>query len=294
MKRLAIAGAAIVVAGGAFWYLSHTGSFQRIAALETSATRIAAEEASKNFSAPQPLIATGTISGSAASGSATSSYTLTRAGIVTQTNAARAANGNLPSLAENATLDDIAQIRLDDMFSKQYFAHVSPSSSSAVTVASAVGYTYVSLGENLALGIFSGDAGVVTAWMNSPGHRANILDPDYTEIGVAIGEGNFQGDNEWIAVQVFGKPLSDCPPPDATLQAQVKNEQAANGSSSAELQTMRTNIAAMQPQSGDAYNQAVSQYNTAADQYNAALAQTKSDIAEYNTEVDTYNACIGS
>ena len=50
-------------------------------------------------------------------------------------------NGNLPPLAENATLDDIATLRIDDMFAEQYFAHVNSSTGeSAVTVASSVGY----------------------------------------------------------------------------------------------------------------------------------------------------------
>lgn len=193
-QRLVIVGIVVVIAAAAAAYAIHAGSFEQISALETSAEHDAAQKLAQTFSAPSPLVATGTPQ---------SAYTLTRAGIIAETNIQRAVNGNLPPLAEDTTLDDIAQIRLDDMFTKQYFAHISPSSSSAVTVAQAVGYDYIALGENLALGNFPGDAGVVTAWMNSPGHRANILDVHYTNIGVAAREGNFQGENVWIAVQIL-------------------------------------------------------------------------------------------
>lgn len=291
VRRLAIAAVVIAAVAVEGWYLARSDTFQKIAALESSAEHIAAQKLDDNFSAPAPLVATSTQNGGQ---SATNRYTLTREGDIADTNVARAANGNLPPLAENTTLDDIAQIRLDDMFTKQYFAHVSPASSSAITVAKAVGYDYISLGENLALGNFDGDQGVVTAWMNSPGHRANILGAQYTEIGVAVGKGIFQGDEVWIAVQVFGRPLSDCPSPDASLKAQLDTEEAQVGSSSAQLAAEKAQIDAMQPHSGDAYDQAVAAYNTQAAQYNALVAQTKLDVVQYNQEVGVYNACIGS
>jgi len=294
-KRLIAAVIGIVVVGAVVLYLAHSDSFQKIAALESSAEHLAAQEIAKNFTAPPPLMETSSTSQSGTgtkTGIAKKNYTLTRAGVVTDTNIQRAENGNLKPLVENATLDDIAQIRLDDMFAKQYFAHISPSSSSAITVAQAVGYDYIALGENLALGNFDGDAGVVTAWMNSPGHRANILDMRYTEIGVAVRAGNFHGANIWIAVQVFGKPLSDCPSPSASLDVQVKAEDAQGVAMQSQLEAEQTQINAMNPKSGDAYNQAVAQYNASISQYNVFVAQLKVDVAQYNAEVDSYNRCI--
>jgi len=301
MRRLGIAAAVVVIVVGVAFYVIRSGSFQEIAAIESSAERIAAGKLSDNFSAPAPLIATGTAKTPAGANAASgrNEYTLTRAGVIADTNAARAANttsspsGILAPLQENATLDDIAQIRLDDMFAKQYFAHISPSSSSAVTVAQAVGYDYLELGENLALGNFVGDQGVVTAWMNSPGHRANILDPLYDEIGVAVGDGDFQGKEAWIAVQVFGRPMSDCPAPSATLKTQITSDQNQAAQMQSELQAEHAQVEAMQPQSGDAYNEAVNNYNAQVDQYNNLVAQAKSEVAEYNGEVAAYNECIG-
>jgi len=266
-RRLWVLCVIAAVAAVGAWYLFHSDSFQKVAALESSVERIAVQEISKSFQAPPPLIVTG-----AGASAGAESATLTRAGIIADTNAARAANGNLPPLAENQTLDDIAQIRLDDMFAKQYFAHLSPSSSSAVTVAQAVGYGYIALGENLALGNFAGDEGVITTWMGSPGHRANILDAHYTQIGAAARAGKFQGDDAWIAVQVFGKPLSDCPLPDAALKTQIISEQNQITAMQAQLQLMKAQIDAMDPSSGDAYSQVVNAYNVEVSAYDDANA----------------------
>ena len=61
----------------------------------------------------------------------------------------------------------------------------------------------------------------MTAWMNSPGHRANILNPHFQEIGVAVGKGMYEGHETWIAVQSFGMPLSACPASDANLKIKI-------------------------------------------------------------------------
>jgi hypothetical protein len=217
---------------------------------------------------------------------------LTVAGVIEQTNDQRAENGNLPPLAENATLDDIATLRLDDMFTQQYFAHVGPQGESAISVASSVGYTHLALGENLALGNYAGDAGVVTAWMASPGHRANILDTHYTQIGVAVREGMFEGSETWLAVQVFGRPASDCSAPDANLENSINLSEQEIASTSAELATDKTVIDAMSPQSGPAYNAQVEDYNNLAAQYNALAAETKTAIDTYDTQVNAFNACL--
>jgi hypothetical protein len=170
---------------------------------------------------------------------------------------------------------------------------VSPTGASAVTVASSVGYEHLALGENLAEGIFAGDQGVVTAWMNSPGHRANILDTHYTEIGVAVREGMFDGQQTWIAVQVFGKPTSACPAaPDPQLQTAINNAEAELTQMGDQLKQAQTSVEAMQPQSGDAYNQAVAQYNAQVSAYNTLGTNTKTEMTQYNAEVDAYNACL--
>ena len=287
-KRIAVSAVGIVILGGGLWYFYHSALPAKITVLESSAVKVVAQKIVNNVANPLPLVATGTMPSAASGGK----YTLTRAGVVAQTNLQRQKNGSLPALMENDQLDTIATLRLKDMFAKQYFAHVSPASSSALTVASSVGYRYVALGENLALGDFFGDQGVVTAWMNSPGHRANILSTHYTQIGVAVAEGFFNGQEDWIAVQVFGKPASECPPVNASLKSTIDYTQAQLAPAFDNLQAEKANLQAMQ-QSGDtSYNQTVSAYNAFVAQYNAAINQQKQNIAQYNAQVNAYNLCI--
>ena len=163
----------------------------------------------------------------------------------------------------------------------------------SISVASSVGYAHLALGENLALGNYAGDAGVVTAWMASPGHRANILDTHYTQIGVAVREGMFEGSETWLAVQVFGRPASDCSAPDANLENSINLSEQEIASTSAELVANKTVIDAMSPQSGPAYNAQVEDYNNLAAQYNTLAAETKTAIDTYDAQVDAFNACLG-
>lgn len=287
-RNLIFIFAAAIVLGGVLWYISKASSpLHKIASFESSLTPLASQDNSKY---PAPLKATST----AAAKASQKNTTLTVAGVIAATNKQRVENGNLPALTESKTLDAIATLRLDDMFEDQYFAHVSPTTGqSAVTVASSVGYMHLALGENLAEGIFAGDEGVLVAWMNSPGHRANILDTHYTEIGVAARKGTFQGQSAWIAVQIFGKPTSACPAaPDADLQAAIKAAEADLAQMSDQLKQMQTSINVMQPQSGEAYNAAVTQYNALVATYNTLVTNTKTESAQYNAEVEAYNACL--
>lgn len=288
LLALLIVLAAVAVSS---WYFSRPTEHAQITSLESAALSAVTKVAEKSVSNPAPLIATGTKSLVPAAGPGAD--TLTRAGIIVDTNAGRSANGGLPALSENAVLDKIASERLDDMAAKQYFAHVSPSSSSAETVAQADGYDYIALGENLALGDFAGDAGIVAAWMASPEHRANILNTHYTEIGVAARQIVFDGEETWLAVQIFGRPASDCPAPDSAL------ELAINGANT-QLESMASEIKAQQaalnnmPASNASYNGAVASYNSLVAAYNSLLAATKVKIVGYNAAVETYNTCLGN
>lgn len=155
--------------------------------------------------------------------------------IIYWTNIERNNNGGLSALSENNTLDRIATIRIEDMFAKQYFDHYSPTGDNVSLEANANSYQYITIGENIAEGNFGSSRDLVDAWMNSPGHRANILNSSYTEIGVAAEQGNFQGSEVWIASQVFGEPLSKCPSPDASLKQKISN---SAGMTNTEIQAL--------------------------------------------------------
>ncbi len=287
-RRLIIIAVIVAVAVAALWYFQKSFSLplQNLKSFGNSVETSVTNKLEQNFSAPAPLQQ---VTRSAPK----EANALTSEGVIAQTNIQRARNGNLPPLAENATLDAIATLRISDMFAQQYFAHVGPQGESALTVASSVGYAYLAMGENLALGLYAGDAGVVNAWMNSPGHRANILNTHYTQIGVAVREGRFQGQETWIAVQVFGRPASDCPAPDANLKTSINLSENQISTMESQLQSDKTAIAAMSPQSGPQYNAQVEDYNNLAAQYNNLSAETKTAIDIYNSQVSAFNACLG-
>lgn len=215
--------------------------------------------------------------------------TLTNRGTIKQTNAQRAKFG-LTALAENARLDQAAAIKLSDMFAKQYFEHVSPSGTGPSDLANQVGYKYIVVGENLALGNFENDATLIEAWMNSPGHRANILNERYTEIGVAVGKGLYEGKQTWLAVQSFGAPLSNCPLPDESLKTSITSNQKLLTAMEAELMAMRDDLEATRDRSE--YNRKVDSYNQKIEEFNALVAKVKNQVATYNSQVSSFNACV--
>ena len=106
-------------------------------------------------------------------------------------NAERAKAG-LPALKLNWELSRVARIKSQDMHDKKYFAHQSPTYGSPFDMMKKFGISYRTAGENIAQG-YATPQSVMTGWMNSPGHRANILNSSFTQIGV----GYFKDGNYW-------------------------------------------------------------------------------------------------
>lgn len=113
-------------------------------------------------------------------------------------------NGGLPALQRNPLLDEAAHKKAEDMFSKDYWAHVSPDGIEPWCFITQAGYSYVYAGENLAKD-FQNSKSVVNAWMASPSHRANLLNSRYEEIGTATVNGVLQGYETTLIVQMFGR-----------------------------------------------------------------------------------------
>ena len=122
--------------------------------------------------------------------------------VVQLTNQQRAANG-CGALTVNATLTQVAQAHSADMAANNYFSHDSQDGRSPFDRMSQAGYRFSAAAENIAAGQRT-PQDVVTAWMNSEGHRANILNCTYTEIGVGYATGGSYG-TYWT--QDFGKPM---------------------------------------------------------------------------------------
>jgi len=124
--------------------------------------------------------------------------------IISLTNAERTQN-SVGELAENKQLDVAAQQKASDMAAKGYFAHDGPDGKTPWMWIDGSGYTYQYAGENLAVR-FVDSKDVVAGWMASPTHRANIVKPAYTDIGVGIAQGMYKGQPATFVVQYFAAP----------------------------------------------------------------------------------------
>jgi hypothetical protein len=225
--------------------------------------------------------------------SAPNSY-LTYGGVLENTNKQRQQN-NLAPLRANSKLDQAAMAKVKDMFKNQYFEHISPSGAGPADLAEAAGYGYIAIGENLALGNYKNDEDLVAAWMNSPGHRANILNEKYEEIGVAVLKGEFEGKQTWLAVQEFGRPESDCPKVDLSLKNQINAETTEMDILEVQIKSLKSILESSSPKTKpeiEEYNQNVRQYNDLIRIYNNKIDVVKIIQTRYNDYVKAYNECL--
>jgi uncharacterized YkwD family protein/spore coat assembly protein SafA len=109
----------------------------------------------------------------------------------------------LQALAKNWELSRVARYKSADMANKGYFSHTSPTYGSPFKMMETFGIRFSSAGENIAYGQRTPQE-VMNGWMNSPGHRSNILSPSYTQIGVGMAK-NSSGVLYWT--QMFIKPM---------------------------------------------------------------------------------------
>ncbi|MEI7603576.1 MAG: CAP domain-containing protein [bacterium] len=157
--------------------------------------------------------------------------------LVDLANQSRSDNG-LGYVKVDQRLINAATNKAIDMFKKQYWSHYGPTGETPWQFINDSGYTYTFAGENLAKDFTSADS-VHTAWMNSSGHRANLLKPEYLNIGIAAVSGkqicdglypNFQDNtlktclDTTIVVQMFGDPSADI----NTAPTTIKNNVSSN------------------------------------------------------------------
>lgn len=126
--------------------------------------------------------------------------------LISMANSARASY-EIHTLKSNSTLSASAAAKAQDMLKYDYFAHTSPQGKTPWTFIKSAGYSYIYAGENLAID-FSTSQGVHNTWMASATHRSNILDKDFTEIGIAVATGEYKGKTTTVVVQHFGARAS--------------------------------------------------------------------------------------
>jgi uncharacterized protein YkwD len=135
------------------------------------------------------------------------SSTIDQQKVVAGTNKEREKLG-LPGLVLNEQLSKAAQEKAKDMFARQYWAHYSPEGTSPWEFIKATDYRYYVAGENLARD-FMQTEDMIRAWMNSPTHRENIVNPKFHDIGIAVVNGTLNGTETTLVVQMFGTQLND-------------------------------------------------------------------------------------
>jgi uncharacterized protein YkwD len=126
--------------------------------------------------------------------------------VLNQTNEERQKLG-LSILKYSDTLSQSAAAKATDMFTNNYWAHNSPAGKTPWDFFKSAGYKYSVAGENLAKDFYDTD-GLIKAWMNSPTHRDNIVNPKYQEIGIAVVNGILNGVKTTLVVQHFATPLN--------------------------------------------------------------------------------------
>ncbi len=225
--------------------------------------------------------------------SSDSSKAVTVSGAIERTNYERAQN-SLGGLTESLQLDASAQVKAEDILKRQYFEHTAPDGKTVSDLVEAQGYEYVRVGENLALGDFTDNADLLTAWMNSPGHRANILDKRYQEIGIGVAYGNYQGRYVAVAVQHFGRPRSACPDVDENLKNQVQNMQSQITKLSSALTILKTEIDTKRASGAYVDNTVIDAYNNTVAQYENLIKQSNNIRDMYNKEINAFNECLSA
>ena len=205
------------------------------------------------------------------------------------------------------------------MLQNQYFAHVSPTGRQATDVAQSVGYPYKRIAENIESGLFLTNRKIVDGWMQSPGHRKNILSAEVEEIGVAVIKGKMNGEETHIAVQIFGlqsPPVRERPCV-APSQELLKGIEVRNGEIAglndrisrlrSELDAEKASIKAdrmssqRDPQEKHNLNVRMKTYIEKSEWHNAMVAEANGKTAavqsmaqEYNKMLEDYKECAGS
>jgi uncharacterized protein YkwD len=124
--------------------------------------------------------------------------------VIEATNKVRTQNGE-PTFKTNDALNAAANQKAQDMVKSGYWAHISPTGKTPWDFIKENGYFYSMAGENLARDFYDVSS-MVSAWMASPNHRENILNKEFSEIGVGMAQGNVGGKETIFVVQMFATP----------------------------------------------------------------------------------------
>ncbi len=261
----------VIVIIGAWGFLVKDLLFSRLSQIEKGVSDLLKESERKVF-LPSPLLF----------GQDSPDSFLNKDKVIEFTNIQREKYGLAP-LKENDKLDSSAKDKAEDLFLNQYFEHESPTGVEVSDLVDQAGYEFIVLGENLAMGNFENDEALVQAWMDSPGHRENILSSSFTEIGVFVLKGTFEGKETWIAVQHFALSLSACLMADESIKSKIEaNEREVAGIEQI-LNSMEDKLKTRKD---------IKQYNDLVSEHNNLIYQNELLVEDYNKQVRTFNQCL--
>ena len=199
---------------------------------------------------------------------------------------------SLPPLTPQPLLAKSAHIKAFDMYKRQYFEHDSPDGKGVSDLVSEAEYQYLIVGENLALGDFKNAQDVVNAWMNSKGHRENILNPKYREIGVSMVSGTYNGKDALFIVQHFGTSRAICPEIETRLKNTIDEMSQTLRGDEREIERLKDVIESEKNIFSAEYAKNVATFNALIEKYNNLLEESRIQITQYNKEVRAFNECL--
>ena len=198
------------------------------------------------------------------------------------------------------------------MLEKDYFDHISPTGVQASDVAQKIGYRYKIIAENIGSGTFLTNQKIVDGWMQSPGHRKNILSPEIKEIGVSVVKGRMGGKETWVAVQIFGlqSPAVSaklCRPPSQRLMNEIEVKKAELRGLNERLDNLRKELDSEKTiieldrmldkkdsKKNHDLNVKIKTYNEKSRWYNESLAEIKAKEAVLHSMIEEYNRTLQS
>lgn len=155
----------------------------------------------------------------------------------------------LSELEPNHKLTQAAHKKAIDIITNQYFAHTTPTGKAFYEWIEENGYYYLYAGENLAIDFKTNEA-TIEAWMDSPTHRANILNKNYSDIGLVAVRGDWEGRETIVAVQMFGSLLTDAP---TVLGQTLENLSIDLGIRKESLKTLASDLVMLPSIAGNKY-----------------------------------------
>lgn len=207
-------------------------------------------------------------------------------------------NHGLVPLKLNTDLNTSAHLKNADMVTYDYFEHTNPiTGANFDTFFDMSNYSFVRIAENLAMGNFITSKEVVDAWMESPRHRKNILNPDFRDMGIDIAQGTIGAISTKLITQHFGTPRTSCPQVDSNLKKTIDGLRITTESLHDQIQIKKQKIGEYDNSpdghiSTQDYNQLIDDHNELVKKYNTYGDKLRTSVNLYNSMVQAIDDCI--